>query len=294
MRSLKQLFILAMVLVTVSAQAQKKKKPVAYDISPLGMKYKLHKSNKGTKAKVGDFLKIHLINKTEKDSVLSSSYETGQPLALEVIKPSFKGDLMEGFTFMSEGDSGTFLVSIDSLAEGQPLPPFLKSGDFLKFEVKVIDIMTKAEYEQEMMLAEKEQMAKEQTEVAKQAEIIEKYAKEKGLKVQKTPSGLYYVIESQGTGDNAQKGNKVSVHYRGYMLDGKVFDESFSRGQPITFALGIGQVIAGWDEGIALFKKGGKGKLLIPSPLAYGPRGSGPIPPNSVLIFDIELVDVTK
>ncbi|MGZ5283047.1 MAG: FKBP-type peptidyl-prolyl cis-trans isomerase [Bacteroidia bacterium] len=298
MKIIPQLLAITFALVTISATAQKKSKstnkPAAYNISPLGMKYKLHKTNKGVKAKTGDFIKIHLINKTEKDSVLSSSYETGQPLALEITKPTFKGDLMEGFTFMSEGDSGTFLVSIDSLAQGQPLPPFLKSGDFLKFDVKLIDIMTKEEYAKEMDLAQMEEMAKEQMEVQKQAQTIEKYAKEKNLKVQKTASGLYYVIENEGTGNAVQAGNKVSVHYKGYTLDGKVFDESFSRGEPITFPLGVGQVIAGWDEGIALFKKGGKGKLLIPSPLAYGSRGSGPIAANSILIFDIELVDVIK
>jgi FKBP-type peptidyl-prolyl cis-trans isomerase len=286
MKNIKQLLTLALVLITVSAFAQKNKKP-AYDISPLGMKYKLYKTNKGTKAKVGDIIKINIISKTEKDSVLSNTFTENKPLTMEIVKPSFKGDLMEGFTFMTEGDSGNFLVSVDSLAQGNPLPPFLKSGEFLKFDIKLVDIVTKEEFEQNKQKTEQEEKTNQEL-------AIEKYAKEKNLKLQKTPSGLYYTIETPGTGDNAKPGDNVSVHYKGYMLDGKVFDESFGRGEPITFPLGQGQVIAGWDEGIQMFKKGGKGKLLIPSRLAYGPQASGPIPANSILIFDIELVDIAK
>jgi FKBP-type peptidyl-prolyl cis-trans isomerase len=250
-----------------------------------GLQYSLYTSEKGEKAKVGDIIKIHLVNKTDKDSVLSSTYKDNKPITLEVKAPSFKGDLMEGFTLMSEGDSGTFLVSVDSLAQGNPLPPFLKSGSFLKFDVKLVDIMTKAEYEQDMQKTQMEEVGKQDME-------IQNYAKQNNLSVQKTPSGLYYSIETPGTGDNAKPGDNVSVHYKGYLMDGKVFDESISRGEPITFPLGQGQVIPGWDEGLQMFKKGGKGKLLIPSRLAYGPQGSGPIPANSILIFDIQLVDI--
>ena len=250
-----------------------------------GLQYSLYTSEKGEKAKVGDIIKIHLVNKTDKDSVLSSTYKDNKPITLEVKAPSFKGDLMEGFTLMSEGDSGTFLVSVDSLAQGNPLPPFLKSGSFLKFDVKLVDIMTKAEYEQDMQKTQMEEVGKQDME-------IQNYAKQNNLSVQKTPSGLYYTIETPGTGDNAKPGDNVSVHYKGYLMDGKVFDESISRGEPITFPLGQGQVIPGWDEGLQMFKKGGKGKLLIPSRLAYGPQGSGPIPANSILIFDIQLVDI--
>jgi peptidyl-prolyl cis-trans isomerase A (cyclophilin A) len=96
-----------------------------------------------------------------------------------------------------------------------------------------------------------------------------------------------------GTGAQAAAGKTVSVHYTGKFLDGKVFDSSISRGEPITFKLGVGQVIKGWDEGIALTKVGGKAQLIIPSNLGYGERGAGGvIPPNTTLVFDVELVDV--
>ena len=109
----------------------------------------------------------------------------------------------------------------------------------------------------------------------------------------KTASGLEYIEVEPGTGIEAEAGKTVSVHYTGKFQDGQVFDSSISRGEPITFQLGKGKVIKGWDEGIALMKVGGKAQLIIPPDLAYGERGAGGvIPPNSTLLFDVELVDV--
>ncbi len=108
-----------------------------------------------------------------------------------------------------------------------------------------------------------------------------------------TPSGLWYVVEQEGTGAQAAAGKQVSVHYAGKLQNGTEFDNSYKRGEPISFTLGAGQVIPGWDEGIALMKEGGKYKLIIPSELGYGKRGAGGvIPPNATLIFDTELVKV--
>ena len=107
-----------------------------------------------------------------------------------------------------------------------------------------------------------------------------------------TDSGLFYSIEKEGEGDKPQKGNSVKVHYKGELLDGTVFDSSFKRNQPIEFSIGVGQVIPGWDEGIALLNKGAKATLIIPSDLAYGAAGAGGvIPPNATLKFEVELVD---
>jgi FKBP-type peptidyl-prolyl cis-trans isomerase len=108
-----------------------------------------------------------------------------------------------------------------------------------------------------------------------------------------TPSGLHYIIEEQGTGAKAEKHKNVSVHYTGALTNGQVFDSSHKRNQPITFPLGMGRVIKGWDEGIALLNVGGKAKLIIPYFLAYGEEGRPPvIPAKATLIFDVELTDV--
>ena len=109
----------------------------------------------------------------------------------------------------------------------------------------------------------------------------------------KTESGLRYKIINHGDGVQAEKGKTVSVHYKGMLPNGKVFDSSYDRKQPIDFPLGMGQVIAGWDEGIQLLKVGDKARLVIPSHMAYGSAGAGGvIPPDATLVFDVELVAV--
>ncbi len=108
-----------------------------------------------------------------------------------------------------------------------------------------------------------------------------------------TESGLRYQFIQKGNGKQAEKGKKVAVHYKGQLVNGKEFDNSFKRKDPIEFTLGVGQVIEGWDEGIQLLKVGDKARFVIPSHLGYGSRGAGGvIPPNAVLIFDVELMDV--
>ena len=110
---------------------------------------------------------------------------------------------------------------------------------------------------------------------------------------EETKSGLRYKIIQNGNGKKANAGNMVSVHYKGQLADGTVFDSSYRRNQPLDFQVGVGQVIPGWDEGICLLKVGDKARLVIPSDLAYGSAGAGGvIPPNATLVFDVELVEV--
>ncbi len=108
-----------------------------------------------------------------------------------------------------------------------------------------------------------------------------------------TPSGLQYIEIQAGHGEQPQPGTVVSVHYRGMLANGSVFDSSYERGEPIRFPLGVGMVIPGWDEGIGLMRVGGKARLIIPPHLGYGEMGYPPvIPPNATLTFDVELVEI--
>jgi FKBP-type peptidyl-prolyl cis-trans isomerase len=121
---------------------------------------------------------------------------------------------------------------------------------------------------------------------------IEAYIVENGIQnVQTTTSGLHYVISTPGSGQNASSGSNISVHYTGKFLSGGVFDSSIGK-DPFEFPVGTGRVIFGWDEGLQLFNTGAKGLLLIPSILAYGPSGRGSIGPNTVLIFEVEMVSI--
>ena len=109
----------------------------------------------------------------------------------------------------------------------------------------------------------------------------------------KTESGLYYKIIQKGDGVKPTSGQTVSVHYKGMLPEGTTFDSSYDRGTPIDFPVGMGHVIAGWDEGIMLLNKGDKARFVIPSDLGYGAQGAGGvIPPNATLIFDVELMDI--
>ncbi len=140
----------------------------------------------------------------------------------------------------------------------------------------------------------KKQKEDEVLTISKQKEEMElKLIQEKFPNAQSTASGLRYILQREGTGDTPKQGQTVLVHYTGTFLDGKKFDSSYDRNQPIEIPIGIGRVIKGWDEGIMMLKKGSKATLIIPYQLGYGEQGyPGVIPPKSWLIFDVELLDI--
>lgn len=122
-------------------------------------------------------------------------------------------------------------------------------------------------------------------------EALQQYLIDNNITTEPEASGLYYIETLAGTGSSPLTGQQVAVHYTGKLLNGSVFDSSIGK-LPFTFPLGLGYVIQGWDEGIALMKEGGKATLIIPSSLGYGSSGSSSIPPYSTLIFDVELVSI--
>lgn len=157
-----------------------------------------------------------------------------------------------------------------------------KGKEAEKFDAPKVFETLKKQKDDELILAEKQK--EEQT---------EKLLKEKFGNAQITSSGLRYIIEKEGDGDKPKAGQTVVVHYTGMFLDGKKFDSSYDRNQPLELPIGVGRVIKGWDEGIMMLKKGSKAKLIIPYQLGYGEQGyPGVIPPKSWLIFDVELLDI--
>lgn len=276
------------ILLLVSANSFSQSKLTdGYQRTARGLYYKIIVDGKQTKGKLSDIIKMNLEYLTQKDSVLFSTYQEEMgPVQFTISPPTFNGDPMEGFTFLGEGDSAIFLMQSDSAYKGQEMPPFAKPGEFVKIHVNVLSMMTKDEYDRKKAEETKAQSEKDVT-------IIENYLASKGLKAQKSASGLYYVIDKQGEGAKAQQGQTVTVNYTGKFLDGKVFDSSLNPGHtPLSFQLGAGQMIKGFDEGIALLNVGGSGTLIIPSALAWGTRSQGAIPANAVVVFEVELLEV--
>ncbi len=141
---------------------------------------------------------------------------------------------------------------------------------------------------QEMAMKKQQETADNNAKAGK--EFLEKNKSAAGVKA--TASGLQYIVEKEGTGGTPTKDDVVKVHYKGTLTNGEQFDSSYDRGQPAEFP--VGGVIPGWTEALQLMKVGGKAKLFIPPELAYGPSGRPGIPPNSVLVFEVELVDIVK
>lgn len=281
----------------------------AYQTTKSGIQYELHASDKSKKLQSGDLVsidyKLSLLKKDGKDTVLDNTKTNGGPTKI-VLRDVNKDDdiinrtMLEILPQMGVGDSASFIIPVDSLDKKITANmPLLKDGGNLKWEVKVADVMSKADYRKKQEEAKTQLEGfimtlreKNPAQASKDSALIEDYLKKNNLTAQRLPSGLYYIITKEGTGDAPLPYQMVSVDYKGYLLDGTVFDNSFERGQPISFPLGVGQVIPGWDQGLMLFKPGAEGKLLVPSYMAYGERANERIPANSVLVFDIHLVDV--
>ncbi|NIJ51344.1 FKBP-type peptidyl-prolyl cis-trans isomerase [Dyadobacter arcticus] len=261
-------------------------------VTESGLKYQIFEhEDDARKAKLGDIMTFHLVLKNGTDSTLRDTYKEGTPHKMVLQAPQYKGSFEEGLTLLAAGDSAKFMINADTLFAkiGQQMPPMIKKGSELSFTVKVVSVLTSEEFEKQ----QSESKTKQKTIDDK---IISDFLTKQNLKAKarKTASGLYYIVLAEGTGVNPSAGDNVKVHYTGKFLDGKEFDSSKNQGKPLDLQVGAGMVIPGWDEGIMLMKKGEKGLLLIPSSLAYGPEVYGPIPANSILQFEMELIDFSK
>ena len=252
-----------------------------------GLYYSIEQAGVGKTAEHGDKVTVHYRGKIMDGNEFDSSYERNTPFTLTYGQGQVIKGWEEGLAYFPTGSKGTLYIPSNLGYGERGIGNLIPPNSTLVFDIEVLKVQSEAEYE-----SEKKEMAAN----AKKQDVekIEKYLKENKLKAKETESGLYYIIEQKGKGAQAEAGKTVSVHYKGTLLDGTKFDSSYDRSEPIEFKLGVGQVIKGWDEGIALLKEGSKGKLLIPSELAYGSRSAGKIPPYSVLIFDIELMDVKE
>jgi len=275
-----------------------------------GLLYNIHTSKGGAKIKEGDFISLNMVVKTDGDSVLNSTYESGQPTRMAMPKPQAKGDVVAGIGLLGEGDSATFKIASDSIFKGgQQRPPGFKSK-YLVFVVKVEKVIAKGNLNEQVFRGRVMDYIKSQGDALKAQEPakIKKYIADHNLTLTKTASGLQYVITTPGTGEKPAVGDTAVVNYTGKMVSGKVFDTSIKaealkakipvdpmrQFAPIRIPVGQAKVIPGWDEGLQLLNKGAKAIFIIPSDIAYKDQGIGPIGPYSPLVFEMEMVDVVK
>jgi len=247
-----------------------------------GLEYQIIDDVKGDAARYGDLITLHITYRNHKDSLLGSTYAKGQPVVNKLEKPTFKGSIEEGLTLLSKGDSALFWIPLDSIYKGMPdslFPKHLPKGTSICYGVKMVNVERPEDTEKN------------------QKKSINDYVAKTKLNFSTTESGLRYTITQEGSGISPIAGDTVLVQYTGKLASNDmVFDSSVPRGEPFKFTVGQKLVIAGWDEGLPLMKEGSKATFVIPSKLGYGEMGTpgGPIPPNAVLVFDIELLKVIK
>ena len=270
-----------------------KKDAVKFKTTPNGLEYCIVNDVSGsTTAKAGDFVEMH-IHAHVGDSILFDSRKMNgnKPVGFQLANPNFKGDPAEGFLLLTTGDSAIFKVAVDSIRKlGGKLPDYMQDGMKIVYEVVMISIKTP-----EQKKAEDDMKSAKQREIDEN--MLKDYFAKNNIKATRTETGLYYVISKEGKGATPEIGQNVVVNYTGKTIDGKTFDSNvdtnFHHAQPFSFAIGKGQVIRGWDEGVYMMKKGEKATLYIPSTLAYGERSPSPlIPANAILIFDVEVTDI--
>ncbi|MBC7743565.1 MAG: FKBP-type peptidyl-prolyl cis-trans isomerase [Flavobacterium sp.] len=272
------------------------------------MMYKMHEDKKGEAIKDGDFVAFNATEKTEGDSVLYSSYDYDRP-SLLVKEPSlFKGDLFAALALLSEGDSATFKINIDSMVAkmGRPKPADTTSK-YLVYTIKVDKVIPKGKLTDSLFRGQIDAYLKVEMDKAKNGEAS-KFNAYIGKEVKKptvTTSGLNYVVSQQGNGPKAVVGDTILVNYTGRFLTGKVFDTSVEvvakkagtfnvqrPYEPLKLPVGMKGSIPGFEEGLMLFPQGTKAKLILPSKLAYGEQGSQGIAPYTPLIFEIEIIKI--
>jgi peptidylprolyl isomerase len=259
--------IFALAAITVSAQVKPKtqvvKNPKTIKTAS-GLEYTITVKGDGKQPQPGDMVSVHYTGKLTNDTVFDTSLKRGTPFEFKLGQGRVIKGWDEGIGYLHVGDKATFRIPPE-LGYGANAMPTIPANSTLIFDVELMDV--------------KEGV---RPYVAKNKDTIT------------TPSGLkILMIQENKSGEQAVAGTMATFNYSGFFRDGKIFDSSFDRNQPLSVKAGKGQLFAGWDEGITHLRKGEKAKLIIPSKLAFGEKGFQQlIPPNADLIIDMEMVDV--
>ncbi len=289
------LAVLSIAILAAGCTDQKFKK------TKTGLEYKVVGGNGGNDVKYGNSILFKAYSYYN-DSLMSTPYDSVEQI-VEIDSTRLPGEYVRIFLTAKKGDSIVTRMSTDTIMKFNQLPPFAKKGAFLGYRFRIVDIVTDSA---KIISLKNESMQRikriDSLSTIKQKLIDDKtlsdYLAKNNIKATKTAKGTYVEIQNPGEGIAIDSGKGVTVDYKGMTLDGKIFDQSYDAAtgksiKPFTFVIDQRGAIQGWSDGLVYFKKGGKGRLFIPSYLAYGPRGAGgDIKPNTPLMFEVSILDV--
>ena len=238
-----------------------------YQTTEKGMKYKLHHQEDGPAPEKGDIIEMHIVYK-QGDTAITNSYRDGEPVLMRLKEASYKGDIMDGLAKLGIGDSATFHLDPEEV-HGDFVPKHLQENPQITYHVKILDFWN-------------------------EDEKIDDFIEKEGLEMERTESGLRYNYTERGDGASPEKGDYVTTHFTGKLLDGEVFESSYDD-EPFSFTAGYDHPVKGWDEMVMKMQEGDKAQVLIPSSLAYKEGGTDfGIPPFATLFMEIELLEVSE
>jgi FKBP-type peptidyl-prolyl cis-trans isomerase FkpA len=305
MRKISSVLLLAVILLAACKSDNFKK-------GTDNLEYKIISEGNGANIKYGNFMQLHYstyYSNGKKDSLLNSSRDAGVPVIEMLDSVATPLAYYNILTQVKKGDSLVIRILVDSVFKRSPaqMPPFMKKGHYLVTTLKIYDIFTTKEQadsarDAERRLSEKRDSVSAIAQLAKDDKELQAYFAKNNIKAQKGTEGTYVEIIQPGTGPNIDTNVIAKTNYTGRTMDGKIFDSNTdpSKGHVEPYNVNMTSdpaygsfVIKGWKDGLQLLNKGAKAKFYIPSPLAYGKHGAGgDIAPNSILIFDIEVVDI--
>lgn len=285
----RQTFLLFVSLFLVAHRAVGQQQPV---VTEHGFRYLNHTNGTGPKATNGESVLVH-VDTYIGDTLMGSTRSNGGK-AREYFIPDSAGlanrvpFLYDAALRMSQGDSATVYATIDSITR-RFVPVSQQNARDTRYEVKIEKVISKKEKARQKAGI---QAHVDSVQTMVQATVKDYVAGKLKKKIDSYPSGLKVLVVEPGTGAKVKIGETVKTHYFGTLLDGKPFDNSFQRNQTLDFAVGVGQMIAGFDEGVQKIRHGGKAYFFLPAKLAYGEQGTpdGAIPPNAKLVFYVELL----
>ncbi len=261
-----------------------------YEKSKQGFQYKFYFENpRGVKPEEGSIITLKLKYFNHSDSLLFNSDELSAKFRVQTGNAESGGIMQNALKMMKTGDSASFLIPASDFylnTKHDSIPTFILPGEMLRFEIKIVDIVSKQqlnkEYQQFMLKKEIEEKR-----------ILDDYLSAENIKEKHTAGGIYIIKISKGNGKKAKYGKKVTIQFTGSYINGKIFDSSIDKGKPLTFVLGDEHVIPAWNEAIASMRVGDKIKLIAPSKTAYGQTGlKDYVPPFTTLIYEIKLLSI--